>query len=130
MPRWKLANEIGVSEDTIERWENDKGHPEPDDVDNIERALDIPGIWHKWMRSRYDSYRGRFKDIPVDDNLTEAIVRMKHELSDIVPHLETIERDALSGEFNDLETWRKYKKEASEAMAAIQQTLDRLPGYI
>ena len=32
MPRWQLGQMIGVSEDTIRRWEMDEIRPEPDDV--------------------------------------------------------------------------------------------------
>jgi len=125
--KWQLANELGVSEDTIYRWESGSQRPDPDDVGNIERFLGIPGLWHKWMLSHYDSYRERYTDVPDVNHLTAEIVRMKHEIMDVMPLFDEIERDTLNGEFNKPELWEKFKKESLEAMAAIQQTLERIP---
>ena len=58
LPRWKLGEKIGVSESTIERWESGETVPTPEDIDNIGEALGEPTLWHKWMLSHYDSYRG------------------------------------------------------------------------
>lgn len=134
MPRWKLGNLVGVSESTIERWEDedDKSHPEPDDVDRIEKALEMEeeGIWYKWMRSNYDSFRKRFSDAPDMNGLTATVAQMKYEMLDIMPLIDPAERDTLNGEFNDPATWKKLKKEVPEAMAAMQKLLDRIPDDI
>lgn len=127
IPRWKLAEEVGTSEDTIERWETGKQLPGPDDIGNIERILKEPGLWHKWMLSHYDSYRERYTDVPDVGHMTAEVVRMRHEILDLMPLFDGIERDTLNGEFNEPELWRMFKKESLEAMAAIQQTVDRIP---
>lgn len=44
MPRWQLGQMIGVSEDTIRRWEMDEIRPEPDDVGAIEQALGLKDL--------------------------------------------------------------------------------------
>ena len=36
MQRWKLADAVGVSEWTVERWEKGEVIPDPDDVGRIE----------------------------------------------------------------------------------------------
>lgn len=131
MTRWKLATLCNVSESTIERWEKgveNKGtNPEPDDVANIEKALGIPGLWHRWMLSNYDSYRERYIYMPIKDNLTEIVVQMKHEMSEITPLIDGMEWDVLDGHFDNVVLWKSFKKEGSEAIAAIQQVLDRIP---
>lgn len=130
MTRWQLANEIGVSEDTLGRWETGKSEPGIDDVWNIERVLGIPGLWHKWMRSHYDSYREKFGEVENIDNITAMVSQSRYEVSDIVPLLEIMERDSLDGKFDKPEQWNKFKKEAPEAIAALQQLLDRIPKEI
>lgn len=127
MPRWKLAGEIGVSEDTLERWETGKQQPEPDDVWNIQNVLGATGIWHRWMLSHYDSYRATHSDAPDADGLTGYIVRMKYEMRDVDTLIESAERDAMDGKFDDVENCRKLKKEIAEAMAAMQKVRERLP---
>ena len=32
MPRWQAAQRMGVSEETVRRWETGETRPEPDDV--------------------------------------------------------------------------------------------------
>lgn len=130
MRRWQLANEVGVSDSTIERWETGESTPSPDDIGNIEKALRMPGLWHKWMLSNYDSYRERYTDVPENNNLTEIVVRMKHELSDVIPFIDTMELDSLNGRFDNREACKGFKKEALEAVAAIQKALERMPDDI
>lgn len=130
MKRWELANELGVSEETIKRWEYGTQRPEPDDVGNIERILQTPGLWHKWMMSNYDSYRERHGDMPGIENLTAVVVQMRHEISDVIPLFDDIERDTLDGKINEPDKWKKFKKETLEAIAAMQQVLERIPDNI
>ena len=129
-PRWKLAGEIGVSEDTLERWENGEQLPHPDDVGRIERVLEIPGIWHKWMMSHYDSYRDRHGEALGVDNLTAVIVQMRHEINDVMPLFTEIERDAIDGKIDAPEKWTKFKKETREAVASMMLAIDRIPDNI
>lgn len=127
MKRWELANEVGVSEDTIRRWESGETRPEPDDVGNIERALKMPGIWHRWMMSHYDSYRERHGDISDVEHITAQIVRMRHEMQDVMSLFDKVERDSLDGKLDNPGLRKQFKKEVIEAVAAMQQTVDRLP---
>lgn len=125
--KWQLANELGVSEDTIYRWEKGEQRPDPDIVGNIEKILSYPGLWHRWMLSHYDSYRERYTDVPEVEHLTALVVRMKHEMMDVLSLSDDLERDSLNGKIDKPELWQMLKREASEAVAAIQQTLERIP---
>lgn len=125
--RWQMASELGVSEDTIYRWESGQQLPGPDDVGNIERILSCPGLWHKWMLSHYDSYRERYTDMPESNHLAAAVLRSKHEISDVTALFNDLERDAVDGIANDPELWEKFKKEATEAIAALQKAIEKVP---
>ncbi len=127
MPRWKLATEVGVSEDTLERWETGKQRPDPDDVGNIERVLNMPGLWHKWMLSTYDSYRERNTDMPYVNHPAALLLRMKHEVADMWKLAESVERDSVDGRFDDQEQLAHFQKEAREAAAALQQIAEWKP---
>lgn len=127
--RWELANELGVSEDTIYRWESGSQRPDPDDIGNIERVLNMPGLWHKWMLSQYDSYREKYTKVPEVGHLTAEVVRMKHEVLDIIPLFDAIERDTLDGKIDDPKLWEAFRKECREAVASIQQLLDKIPKF-
>lgn len=122
--RWRLANELGVSEDTVRRWEIGETQPTPDDVGNIERILDAPGLWHRWMLSNFESYRERYTDIPVAGHLAASVIRMKYEVEDLIPYFKRLEKDAIDGHMDNDDLRREFPKEAHEAIAAIQQLLD------
>lgn len=124
MPRWKLAKEIGVSEDTLERWETGKQRPDPDDVGKIERVLEIPGLWHRWMYSTYDSYRERYTDIPSVSHPAALVLRMKHEIAEVIEMFDAVERDAVDGKWDDAELRAKLKEQVQEAIAAMVQVVE------
>lgn len=123
-PRWKLAKEVGVSEDTLERWETGKQLPDPDDVGNIAHALGYPGLWHKWMLSTYDSYRERYIDAPNLDHPAARITRVRYEMSDVMALIDKVERDYLDKKIDDPELFNKFKTEARELIAALQQAIE------
>lgn len=127
IPRWKLAVELGYSEDVIRDWEIGEREPHPDCVGHIERILEIPGLWHQWMMSHYDSYRERFCEIQRAVHLTAVFAQTEYEIQDVLPLLSAVIRDTLDGKFDDLETCDKLRSELSEAQAAILQALERLP---
>lgn len=125
MPRWQLAQEIGVSEETLKRWEYGDQMPEPDDVGAIERALGERSIWHQWMMSHYDSYRERYSQAPAY-GLTSAVIRTRYELNDVMTLQERVERDAVDGRLDDPALKAEYIQQLKEAQAAIIQTLEEL----
>lgn len=127
MPRWKLAMEIGVSEDTITRWENpdDTAMPTPEDVDRIGEVLGDPTIWHRWMLSNYDSYRKRYINT-TNYSLPLAVMRVRHELDDVLAMQNEVERDAITGSITCPIRREKYRKETGEAIAALNDVYQQL----
>lgn len=126
MQRWKLADAVGVSEWTVERWEKGEVIPDPDDVGRIEEALEVPGLWERWMRSTYDSYRKRHPEKAPEYDLARSMVRVRYELGDVLALHDKAERDALDGAIDDPGLREKYKKELEESVAAMRDVLEKL----
>ena len=100
MPRWQLAQQIGVSADTIERWERGDGKPEPDDVDRIGEALRAPDLWHQWMLSNCDSYRKRYLGVETLA-LPVSVMRLRCAIEDALAVINPVERDVIDGQIDD-----------------------------
>jgi transcriptional regulator with XRE-family HTH domain len=133
MKRWEVAKICGVSESTIERWEKGDAVPDPDDVYNFAKAIGMMWIWYNWMRSHYDSFREWFPELleaSKFDSLIQSVVRVKHEISDLMPLYDRIERDSLDGRIDDREAWLTYKKELTEAIAVMKSLLERISSLI
>lgn len=120
LTRWQLANLIGVSEDTLERWETGKQMPTPDDVGHIEDALDARCelLWARWMYSNVESYRTR-NARPQVSELLAAVVSVKYELADVQALQDQLERDAIDGHIDDEDLRAKAMKEIDEAQTAL-----------
>ena len=120
LTRWQLAAKLGVSEDTLERWETGKQRPEPDDVGRIEDALDARSelLWSRWMYSNVESYRDRNPE-PRMSPLLEAVVSVKYELADVQDLSGKLERDAIDGRIDDPILRKQARKEIAEARAAL-----------
>lgn len=126
LPRWKVAQEIGVSEDTVERWERGEVQPTPDDVDRLETLYKAPGLWHGWMRSHYESYRARYPET-LDLSTAVAVVNVRHQLTDVLALQDAAERDALpDGRIDDPLLRARYIKEMVEAQAALTDALQKI----
>jgi len=124
--RWKLAEALGVSEWTVERWEKGEVIPDPDDVGRIEEFLGATGIWERWMRSQYDSYRKRHPEKAPEYDLARSMVRVRYELGDVLALHDKAERDALDGSIDEPGLQEKYKKELEEVIAAARDVLEKL----
>lgn len=127
-PRWQLGEAVGVSEDTITRWEDpgDKSLPDPDDVDRIEKALEMRGrIWHPWMLSHYDSYRERYASVQ-DFGLTAAILRIRHEAEKVMGLQGPAEEDVIDGRFDDPNLKSDYLRDLRRLHASIGQAMEYL----
>lgn len=127
LPRWKVAMEVGVSEDTIERWERGEVTPTPDDVDRLETLYKVPGMWHAWMRSHYDSYRARYPET-LDMTTALSVVNVRHQMADLLVLQDAAERDAMTGSIDNETLLAKYRKEATELLAAITDALTKIGG--
>ena len=124
-PRWKLAKETGVSEDTVERWETGKSLPAPDDVDRIGDAVGDSTLWHRWMLSNCDSYRKRYIDA-TDLSLPVALQRMNFEMQDVQRLYEAVARDALDGRVDNQQLREKALHEIKELVAAATDAMSKL----
>lgn len=120
--RWQVAQEIGVSEDTVRRWEDGASRPEPDDVYRLETLYKVRGLWHGWMRSHYESYRAMWSETPSFDRVTSAIMNVRHQLSDVLDMQNEVERGALAGRM----PVDGYMKELTEAQAAIAAAMAQI----
>jgi len=122
IPRWQLATRLGVSEDTLERWETGKQMPTPDDVGRIEDALGARAelFWARWMYSNCESYRER-NPAPVISELLAAVVSVRYELADVQALHDQLARDAIDGKIDDPKLRAQAIKEISEARAALSR---------
>ena len=127
LPRWKVALEIGVSEDTVERLERGEVTPTPDDVDRLEALYQLPGMWHAWMRSHYDSYRARYPQM-MDMSTALSVVNVRHQMADLMSIQDAAERDAMTGHIDNESLRSRYRKEAKELLAALTETLTLIGG--
>lgn len=125
MPRWQAAQHMGVSEETVRRWETGETRPEPDDVWAMERTYKANGLWHRWMRSAYDSYRENWPEM-VDRELPMAVVNVRHQMADVMALQNDVERDAMDGRMDSAALRAHYIKEAKEAQAALAEALRRM----
>jgi transcriptional regulator with XRE-family HTH domain len=127
LTRWQLANMIGVSEDTLERWETGKQTPTPDDVGHIEDALDARCelLWSRWMYSNCESYRER-NPAPVISELLAAVVSVRYELADVQALHDQLARDAIDGKIDDPALRAQANKEIDEARAALARLKARI----
>lgn len=121
LSREEAGHELGVSSSTIRDWE-DAGKtvkPGPDDVWNMERLYDAPGLWRGWMQSHYDSYRENHPEETVDRSQLAAVVNVRHQLADVLAMSDGMERDAMDGRIDDEQLRRRYLHELEEAEAAL-----------
>lgn len=125
LPRWEVANAVGVSEDTIERWETGKVQPDPEDVDRFAEAVGASGLWHRWMLSHYDSYRKRYRDA-VNYALPVAFANLRHQMNDVLNIYDPVERDALDGRIDDPELRACIEKEVQDIQSAATAFLQAL----
>lgn len=126
MPRWQAAQRMGVSEETLRRWETGETRPEPDDVWTMEHVYNAPGLWHRWMRSTYDSYRDNWPEVPQGGSLPMAVVNARHQMADVMAIQDAAERDAMDGRMDNQSLRAHYMRETREALAALTEALRRM----
>lgn len=131
VPRWQLAQVLNVSDSTVERWESTRPEnlsclPDPDEVDKIAEFLGYPTMWHEWMLSNHASYRKRYKGME-NYGLTASVMRVRHELLDVLALQDQMERGVVTGTVADVPVGKAYKEQAREAIAILQQAVDQIP---
>lgn len=123
--RWQAANEMNVSESVIARWETDEVWPDPDQVYQLEKLYNAPGLWHGWMRSHYESYREMYPEAP-NYQAPMAVMNVRHQLSDVIALQDAVERDVMDGTLDDPVLKARYLKELDEAQAAIVKAKEQI----
>lgn len=126
--RVQLVAELGISEDTLKRWEYGEVKPTPDDVANVERVLraEAEMLWYRWMSAAWDSYKDHHPEVRRKD-LLQSVVSTKHELTDVLNLQEKVESAILNGTINQPGVRDRYRKELEEAQASIVETLGQIP---
>lgn len=125
MTQWAAAMGLGISEYTLARWEKGESAPDPDDVWRLERLYKAPGLWHRWMRETYESYRENY---PANINLElpTSILNVRYQMQDVMDLQSSLERDALDGHIDDERNRDNYLKELDEMIAAAQEAKRRI----
>ena len=125
MPRWQLAQQIGVSADTIERWERGEVKPEPDDVDRMGEALQAPDLWHQWMLSNCESYRKRYLGVETL-TLPVSVMRLRHAMEDALAMMNPVERDVIDGRLDDQHLKSSFSQALKLLIAALTDTAQKI----
>lgn len=127
-PRWRAAQELGVSEETIKRWEDPTlgTAPTSADVNRMERVYNAPGLWYSWMYSNDEGFRDHFPAVETDHGQALAIINIRHQMADVARLQESMERDAMDGRIDDPEAAAAYLAELDDVQAAIAQVKDKL----
>lgn len=123
MYQHQVATILNYSEDVIADWEAAERLPHPDIVSKLEKLYNRPGLWHRWMRHYYESYRERYPASPENAALALSMLNAQYEVHDMIQKQESVIRDALDGKIDDEKAFAAYLKEAKEAHAALGMML-------
>jgi transcriptional regulator with XRE-family HTH domain len=125
MYQFQVGHLLHVSEDVIGNWERDKSIPTPDQVDELEKLYNAPGLWYGWMRFQFKSFRDRYPDSDTTAALALAMVNAGAQMGDVTRLQEGVIRDALDGKIDNERGFAEYLKQAKEAHAALGELLAR-----
>lgn len=125
--REKLGNCMGVSADTIRRWEYGESKPEPDDVDRMGEILEDSTLWHRWMLSNVESYAKRYVGAE-SLALPVSIMRVRHALGEVMAYQDRVERDSLDGKLDDQQTAAAYGDCLRAAIAKLSEAAQHMTG--
>lgn len=126
--QWQVANECGVSETTIKRWESGKWEtgecrkPDPDDILRYLKAIGRPERWRDWMRSHYDSCREMLVPAVQLNDLLYAVAHSRKEVGEVAEALDMASNSILSGVIGEIdcpEIKQKLLTEAEEARSSL-----------
>ena len=125
MPRWQLAQQLGVSADTIERWERGEVKPEPDDVDRMGEALQAPDLWHQWMLSNCESYRKRYLGVETLA-LPVSVMRLRQAMEEALAMMNPVEQDVIDGRLDDQRLKESFSQALKLLIAALTDTAQKI----
>lgn len=124
--QFQVGRLLNVSEDVISNWERDVSIPSPDQVDELETLYKASGLWHRWMRTHYKSYRTRYAENPAGMNAALAVVNAGYQAADVKPLTDALVRDLMDGKCDDQALKAQYLKEARESVAAQLAAIEML----
>lgn len=127
LTRDQLAFHVGVSRETIHRWESGKNQPTPDDVDRIGEVVKDRTLWHRWMLESEPSYAKRYTGaeclmLPI------SVMRVRHALADVLEYQEAMERDAMDGKLDDKQLTAAYGDCLRAAIAKLSDAAQHMTG--
>ena len=115
-----------MSESEIGRWERGESLPAPDDVDRYALACRDTTLWHRWMRSHYDSYRRMFGKAVTVSGLSASLAQLRYEMNDVADLFAIAERDGIDGKIDDPLLLQNLIVQLQEMQAAATDTLQKL----
>lgn len=125
MTREQLGGRVGVSHDTIRRWETGESQPTPDDVDRMGDVLSDASLWHRWMLESVPSYAKRYEGAETLA-LPASILRARYAMADVLAYQDAMERDALDGKLDDPGTRIAYSECLKAAIAQLSDAAQHI----
>ena len=115
-----------ISEDTISNWECNRALPDPEQVAAMERLYESPGLWDRWMRMQWPSYRERIPENPDIASAGLAVINAGYQMGDVTALTEALGRDLMDGKVDDKTLAGRYIKEAEEAVSALNTAISKI----
>lgn len=125
IPRWRVAQEVGASDDTVGRWERGEVVPSPDDIDRYAQAIGDNALWHRWMLAKWESYSKRYIDTE-QYSLPLSIIGLRHVIDDILQIHGAVERDAMDGTIDCPQNKAQFTQDLKRLMAAATDILHQV----
>lgn len=100
--------------------------PDPEQVAAMERLYESPGLWDNWMRLQWPSYRDRIPENPDIASAGMAVINAGYQISDVSALTEALGRDLMDGKIDNKSLAEQWKREATEAVAALNAAIMKL----
>ena len=121
-----LSKDEIISEDAISNWECNRSMPDPEQVAAMEHLYESPGLWDRWMRMQWPSYRERIPENPDIASAGLAVINAGYQISDVTNLTEALGRDLMDGKVDDQALKERYIAEAEEAASALNAAVAKL----
>ena len=129
LTRWQAGDALGVSQDTLKRWEDpmDKSKPASSDVSRMEDLYGYPGLWYAWMHSNDDGFRDRMPP-PAPPDLKTSVLALFGSMQSLIEKQTSILLDAADGIVDNkiqAEYVRKTAMDISGAARCLAEEIKR-----
>lgn len=126
MTREQLGWHVGVSHDTIRRWETGESQPTSSDVDRMGEVLRDATLWHRWMLATDPPYARRYGGGAEALALPASFMRVRYAIEDVQTYQNAMERDALDGKLDDPKMKAAYSDCVRAAIASLSEAAQHL----